>query len=310
MSFDRFPQEDVVRSAEELLALELPPGERAYSHRQVVTTLGERGARLPLGPGALRDGEALHPSFEMRPANMRTRSEVSTKIRAASMHGSSAGKVRAVAVAHALASLNDESMEGLKDAERLTRVTMLSAGDVAYLLYFQEYLAEDGEREMAGIGYGCSACYHTVKQPTVSLGARKISTFEVRSGEALRGVYHLRHPFRLAGKMVSRLLLGPASYSAIYGPASDADLAGTDEQRMRFVAASIRGTDLAPTCSPVVAVQLAEMHQKDLDNAVLVASAVNCEPGPLLEHKCPKCGERNNLLRSWVQPDFFGASRS
>jgi hypothetical protein len=308
-TFQRFPAPGTTRTLDELLAMDIPPGERAYTHAQIVTTIGERGARLPLGLAALQAGEELQPSFICRPPITRVRKDVTRKVREAQQHNRSPGYARAAFVAASLEAMGVLSFDSEPDDKRLGYISRLPFGDVAYAIYFLESLIEDGERKMDGINYTCGACHKVVREPTIDLGRRKITTFEYTPEAPPRAVFRPRRPFRIGQRLVERLVLGPAPYARTHLNASAEDLAGSPELDILVLTASVRGSQEG-NLPPITESGLDEMHTKDQVEAAHVASALSCEPGALLEHDCPMCGATNNLMRSWMAPDFFGESKS
>jgi len=309
---ERFPEPGTIRSVEQLLAADIAPGERVYTHAQVVTTLGERGARLPLGLAAFQAGEEARPAFQCLPATTRVRMDVTRKVREATAHNPSPGYARAAFVAHSLAALGAVVLDGEPDEQRLSRVARLPFGDVAYAMYFLESLLEDGERVARGVVYTCKSCHERVREPVLDLGRRRVSTYEYSPGAPPRAVLRLRRPFAMgaAKKTATHLVLAPVPYAKAHLHAVAEDLAGSAEMDIRLVAAAIRGTQETPEMPPVTVDAIGEMHVKDQMEAAHVVSALSCEPGALLDHDCPHCGAPNSMLFSWVQPGFFAASRS
>lgn len=267
--------------------------------RFVKTTLGELGARLPIGvlvgDRFVRNLAARRFDFAAERKLGETRSKAKGRVTPGAMIGG--------ILAQLCEQVGPHRLGEMKDNERLVALGQMHTSDVIYAVAWSRVQALGGTID---VQLSCDRCDET-SRVTIDLNDLEVTALAGDEAVDLSFETELRDGFPCRGSVVRRLTLEPVRWWALDSPA----LAGEARQNPSTVnacllASAIRALDGTPVT--LTADDLNEMTVYDAQG--LAMDMDERTPGPrfTVEVSCPVCGRPNSHTLNWMDAGFFRRS--
>lgn len=262
----------------------------------VEDTLGERGARLPIG---FAGPEGLNRHFEARNWTTRLEKEVNR------VYKGEKGAARRVSVLVSTLVSNIDGKDWGDDFEVKLRKNAVSGMYAADVFYIYCYLRRDALGDDLKMKVQCPRCDREF--PWIA----DLSTLEVRSVEKEKDLewnYPILKPFTLRGQKVTSLRMGVQRWNAV--ELLTQQFLEEGWLKPMTVASCVLGLNDSKDATVVAAHELEDMHKIDLEYLVDEINNRFVGPKMSLELNCQydDCKAEIIQMINWRYGDFFSVS--
>lgn len=277
------------------------PKEPEKTKRTVL--LKDLGANMPLGI-SITDGFAR--DIAVKPWRMKEERELGG-LRDANRDSNMAQYVGMV-LATLCSKLGHHNFDGMKFAERRVVIGQMYMGDVFYAYIWLRVQTMGNELKLK---LTCPQCELKFDY-TADLESVEVITAD--DLDALKWDYKLKHPFKLRGKDVANLTLGPARWNGMEMMSQGTTGRNMGEAKAGIIQGSICAIpdwlddQKKPQSIMLGPDELDEMSKFDLERLTTLIDDNALGPNMAVEDKCTKCGRNFMLPIDWSYDSFFGDS--